>query len=65
MVILLIILTSLNSKLTEGRSLAIVLKVREVSVYTDSWGEVSEIFINLRGGKCNLPFLFFVNFFKI
>ena len=27
-----------NVRLTDGRFLAIVLKVREVSVYTDNWG---------------------------
>ena len=49
-VILLITLTPSASKLTAGRSMSFVSKVGEVSVYPDSWGEVSEIFINLRGG---------------
>ena len=53
--ILLLNLTPLDVMLTKGRLLKIVSKVREVSVYTDSWGEISEICINVRGGKCNLP----------
>ena len=45
----------IDGKLTDGGICSLIWKVREVSVYTDSWGEVSEICINLKGGKCNLP----------